>query len=186
MCAHVGFLFIDSFSGCDWTMDTWSCCSSSHLCGVMEGDCDNDQDCKDLLLCGSDNCMYFFSETADCCYDPMPPYSYPGKKIMINLSWEHFISLWYSRLTRHAILSIEGHIALLFFMKSHSWGKFKTILIDKQEIKTTTLCSLKFEIGFSFKFQILNLEVVVFPLNFWNITIIWQFCLYRSINFEFF
>ena len=50
----------------------------------MEGDCDSDQDCKDLLLCGSHNC--FFSETADCCYDPMPPYGYPGKKIIINLS----------------------------------------------------------------------------------------------------
>ena len=66
-------------------MDTWSCCSSSHLCGVMEGDCDEDQDCKDLLLCGLDNCMHFFSETADCCYDPMPPYGYPGKKIIIDL-----------------------------------------------------------------------------------------------------
>ena len=84
ICTHIDFLFIDSFSGCDWTMDTWSCCSSSHLCGVMEGDCDNDQDCKDLLLCGSDNCMYFFSETADCCYDPMPPYGYPGKKIILT------------------------------------------------------------------------------------------------------
>ena len=33
---------------------------------------------------------------------------------------------------------------------------------------------------------ILNLEVVGFPLNFRNTTIIWQHFLYKSINFEFF
>ena len=40
---------------------------------VFEGDCDNDDECKDDLKCGKHNCLDMnpgsnFSDGADCCY----------------------------------------------------------------------------------------------------------------------
>ena len=68
--------FTDSFTGCDWTGDTWDetwgCCSSSQPCGVSEGHCYNDDECLGHLLCGTDNCFPPFRWDADCCYDPFP------------------------------------------------------------------------------------------------------------------
>ena len=59
------------------------CCSPSNRCGLMEGDCDKDEDCVDGLVCseGLDNCKNMglpgfgaqslnpdaFSATDDCC-----------------------------------------------------------------------------------------------------------------------
>ena len=68
-------LILDSFSGCDWTGGStyegkYDCCSSSHQCGVSEGDCDNDDECFGNLLCGSNNCFPPFPPSVDCCYDP--------------------------------------------------------------------------------------------------------------------
>ena len=39
-------------------------------CGDNEGDCDNDNQCKEGLKCGSDNCdiSLGFASTVDCCY----------------------------------------------------------------------------------------------------------------------
>ena len=71
-CWNTSFLFVDTFSGCDWTTDSWSCCSTSHPCGPLEGDCDSNEDCIYHLQCGNDNCFDSFSNTADCCYDPTP------------------------------------------------------------------------------------------------------------------
>ena len=47
----------------------WSFCTSSDPCGIDEGDCDNDGECKDGLICGSDNCppSFGFAFTIDCC-----------------------------------------------------------------------------------------------------------------------
>ena len=70
-CWNTFFLFVDTFSGCDWTTNSWSCCSTSHPCGPLEGDCDSNEDCINHLLCGNDNCFDSFSSTADCCYDPL-------------------------------------------------------------------------------------------------------------------
>ena len=68
------FHFTDSFTGCDGSGDTCQClngcCSNSNPCGVSEGDCDNDDDCQGHLLCGTDNCLYPFPSSADCCYEP--------------------------------------------------------------------------------------------------------------------
>ena len=63
-------LILGNFTGCDWTGETWDCCSNSHPCGLFEGDCDGDDECNDNLLCGSNNCFSFFSSTADCCIEP--------------------------------------------------------------------------------------------------------------------
>ena len=51
------------------------CCTSSHQCGVGEGDCDSDADCKGNLKCGQDNCdtSLGFPSDYDCCYEPTNP-----------------------------------------------------------------------------------------------------------------
>jgi len=65
----------------NWTSDntdakTWACCTSSEPCGLFEGDCDNDDECKGNFKCGEKhNCLDLnpgssFSPGADCCYDP--------------------------------------------------------------------------------------------------------------------
>ena len=46
------------------------CCSSSNKCDEYQGDCDNDNDCKSGLKCGSDNCPAAFVSSYDCCYKP--------------------------------------------------------------------------------------------------------------------
>jgi len=55
----------------------WSCCSASNQCGVGEGDCDSDRDCKGILKCGKDNCARGrkFTKMSDCCYNPKPSVS---------------------------------------------------------------------------------------------------------------
>jgi len=46
---------------------TGSCCNSSNLCDIDEGDCDADSDCDGDLICGSNNCVSPFPATHDCC-----------------------------------------------------------------------------------------------------------------------
>jgi len=46
---------------------TGSCCNSSNLCDIDEGDCDADSDCDGDLICGSNNCASPFPDTHDCC-----------------------------------------------------------------------------------------------------------------------
>ena len=65
---HIGY-----FTGCDWTIEDWDCCSNSSQCGINEGDCDSDIDCIGSLACGSHNCfLNDFLSTVDCCYNPNP------------------------------------------------------------------------------------------------------------------
>ena len=54
----------------------WNCCGKDKdtKCNMGEGDCDRDDDCKDGLICGNDNCKAEFSapgtswnDEADCC-----------------------------------------------------------------------------------------------------------------------
>ena len=44
------------------------------MCGINEGDCDNDDDCMAELKCGTDNCPIKiglqWDSTDDCCYKP--------------------------------------------------------------------------------------------------------------------
>ena len=79
ICTHVDFLhfcflLLAGFTGCDWSGgtdgETWECCSSSHPCGIFEGDCDADNDCAGNLVCGSNNCYSSFPWHADCCIQP--------------------------------------------------------------------------------------------------------------------
>ena len=49
------------------------CCTQDNPCGLGEGDCDHDSDCKPGLYCGLDNCggsgwEYF----DDCCEIDLP------------------------------------------------------------------------------------------------------------------
>ena len=47
------------------------CCSKHNKCGVQEGDCDQDEDCKDDLVCGKNNCIknydFWWDASDDCC-----------------------------------------------------------------------------------------------------------------------
>jgi len=51
-----------------------NCCTSSNQCGVGEGDCDDDNDCKEDLVCGQNNCQTGmggnFEGDDDCCENP--------------------------------------------------------------------------------------------------------------------
>ena len=75
ICTHVDFLYfcfllLAGFTGCDWSWETWGCCSFYHPCGIFEGDCDGDNECAGNLVCGTNNCFSSFSSTADCCIQP--------------------------------------------------------------------------------------------------------------------
>jgi len=50
-----------------------SCCApDDEVCGFGEGDCDKDEDCKEGLICGEDNCNGSgFDSTDDCCVLPI-------------------------------------------------------------------------------------------------------------------
>jgi len=52
------------------------CCTPSTPCGIDDGDCDSDTDCKPGLICGSNNCpnkgvarndVNFWDRSDDCC-----------------------------------------------------------------------------------------------------------------------
>ena len=48
--------------------DHWGCCNAANLCDIDEGDCDDvENQCKDGLYCGKDNCPAGFPSTMDCC-----------------------------------------------------------------------------------------------------------------------
>jgi len=45
-----------------------SCCSGGGQCSLGEGDCDDDRECSQGLVCGTDNCQGAgFDSTDDCC-----------------------------------------------------------------------------------------------------------------------
>ena len=46
---------------------TGLCCTPSNKCGINEGDCDNDSDCMEGLVCKDNNCPPPFSKDHDCC-----------------------------------------------------------------------------------------------------------------------
>ena len=49
-----------------------SCCTKENPCSQWEGDCDNDNECKDDLVCGSNNCPrktgFEWDQYDDCCF----------------------------------------------------------------------------------------------------------------------
>ena len=69
-----GFSCLSS-SGCDGRLgsDGASCCTSSNICALGEGDCDSDSECDGSLVCGVDNCLPVFGHSPssfDCCKNP--------------------------------------------------------------------------------------------------------------------
>ena len=59
-----------SFSGfCTGNQAYTRCCTSNYKCGENEGDCIDDEDCRDDLRCGSLNCLSGYMSTMDCCYN---------------------------------------------------------------------------------------------------------------------
>ena len=49
-----------------------NCCTPNTPCDDGDGDCDTDADCKDGLMCGTNNCkiktgLYDWDDADDCC-----------------------------------------------------------------------------------------------------------------------
>ena len=48
-----------------------SCCNNTNKCGEDEGSCNSNEDCKDGLVCGKQNCKYNsgfeWDSTDNCC-----------------------------------------------------------------------------------------------------------------------
>ena len=57
------------------------CCTEDSPCDEGQGDCDQDHDCKDNLVCGKNNCdqSKFSWTNADCCKisGKLTPYNFP-------------------------------------------------------------------------------------------------------------
>merc|ERR1719411_1006393 len=54
-------------------VDEGDCCTRDTPCRHGEGDCEQDEDCRDDLVCGNNNCKQFaayFHEKDDCCVKP--------------------------------------------------------------------------------------------------------------------
>ncbi len=70
MLKHL-ILILDVNKTCDGRPSTdWQCCTSQSPCGIGEGDCDTDSDCRGLLKCGKNNCIKsgnHWNSSADCC-----------------------------------------------------------------------------------------------------------------------
>merc|ERR1712228_943589 len=53
------------------TLKDWAYCSKKNPCGIGEGDCDGNDQCKSGLQCGVDNCKSLYPDDAhpyaDCC-----------------------------------------------------------------------------------------------------------------------
>jgi len=61
-------------TGCGTYDGTTSCCTQQNPCNKGEGDCDQDHDCKEHLVCGESNCFFNlgFPSSYDCCEEPAP------------------------------------------------------------------------------------------------------------------
>ena len=49
-------------------------------CNEGEGDCDADEDCQSGLVCGIDNCGWYWPQGYDCCMTPSLNYCSPSSK----------------------------------------------------------------------------------------------------------
>ena len=57
--------------GCDGTQgDVDSCCTTNNLCGLEQGNCEDDSECIYELICGTNNCGANFPEGTNCCRKP--------------------------------------------------------------------------------------------------------------------
>ena len=57
--------------GCDGTQsDVDSCCTTNNLCGLEQGNCEDDSECIYELICGTNNCGANFPKGTNCCRKP--------------------------------------------------------------------------------------------------------------------
>ena len=49
-----------------------SCCSTTNLCGLYQGNCQIDEHCTYDLICGTNNCGNNFPVGTNCCRKPFP------------------------------------------------------------------------------------------------------------------
>ena len=57
VCMYVYVIHLGALGqNCRMGATNWDCCKPSRQCGLGEGDCDSDLDCKAGLKCGGDNC----------------------------------------------------------------------------------------------------------------------------------
>ena len=103
MYTYQSFLILNAGPGlvCDGTSfsDLFDCCTEEYQCGLYQGACATDSQCKGNLKCGSENCELTSNETCyaghcqkfNCCYNGMSI----RKKIIVDLSItiSHFFCL---------------------------------------------------------------------------------------------
>ena len=64
---------IITISGCESTGGNIdNCCSTTNLCGLHQGNCQNDDHCTYDLICGMNNCGNDFPVGTNCCRKPFP------------------------------------------------------------------------------------------------------------------
>ena len=68
---HHTFIYFSS-GNCDAKKNDGDCCTDASPCGLQEGDCDTDSECRGSeLVCGLDNCQAkdpsWGKSTFDCC-----------------------------------------------------------------------------------------------------------------------
>ena len=80
-----------------------SCCTKEHPCSQWEGDCDNDDDCKDDLVCGSNNCPrktgFEWDQYDDCCFQGNAYIDFQ-KKIVTPVKYYFFVKFYNNTYSR--------------------------------------------------------------------------------------
>ena len=75
LCSITALQNVNSLGNCNSSLSSGpKCCSIENKCDLGQGDCDSDQECKDGLKCGINNCQKHFSLNGsawnwydDCC-----------------------------------------------------------------------------------------------------------------------
>jgi len=89
-CDAESYIATTGCDGANCLLDNgrWSgeCCTTEFQCLEGEGDCDSDDDCAGLLVCGTDNCGTDspFKDNWDCCYDTESDEDGNGHEALVN------------------------------------------------------------------------------------------------------
>ena len=86
----INYLIVTASPALRFRSDKEGCCTPDTPCEIGEGICKTDNDCKDALKCGEENCP--FSEKGSCCYVP--------KACITNIFYLYYIILYFYIITR--------------------------------------------------------------------------------------